>query len=153
MNGKITYKPGSNALANSENRQVKNIIDKLDTLEAVNQFFKKWIDPMLVAHCRVANIRDGCLYIETDSPTFATPLQYQLPDILKKMRQEPAFANLRKIECYVKELASVGKKRNTTPLLNISQKNAEALSCVAEQITTPELKKILKQIAKHADKA
>lgn len=142
-------KTGFDHLLRSDKPQLQQMMSKIYQLEALNEQVMSVIEPQFHPHCRVCNLRDGILVIGVASSTWMTPLRFQCPDILQKLRQIPAFAGIIKIELKVHlpviEAAPLPGK--TVPPLSAAVA-AHYLS-LADACEDPELQAVLRRIAAH----
>jgi len=82
--------------------QLKDMYQKVESIKKLDKLLKRFLDPALAAHCKVANIQKSCLILETTSPAWATRLRYQIPDLLNQLRKDGGLHHLGSIRYYIK---------------------------------------------------
>ncbi|MFU8797515.1 MAG: DUF721 domain-containing protein [Gammaproteobacteria bacterium] len=122
---------------------------KIALLDSLTALLKKNLPSPLQKHCQVANLRDNCLIIMTDSAAWATQIRFLTPDLLKCLKQTPELYNLRTLEFYVDPAID-----NTPPEIFIkreplSANNIQLLQRVGN-MRDDELGKALRKMAEHA---
>ena len=95
------------------------ILDRIDHLTKLNAFIKDYLEEPLVNYCRVANFRDGCLVIETDSAVWATQLRYLTPDLLNALRSKGNMPQLRSIKTHIQPSEVSEAKKPRSPKLTL----------------------------------
>lgn len=100
-------------------------------------------------HVRVANVHNGTLILNADSPVWATELRFRSNEILNSLiRKEPPC-----------QLVGLGLRTRPPespeieplpPRPELSEKGASALAGIAEGIDTPELREALLRLASRA---
>jgi hypothetical protein len=66
-------------------------------LERLNGLVRACLPAPLEQHCRVANLERGILTLHSDGPGWTTRLRFELPRLLRVLRQESDFASLEDI--------------------------------------------------------
>lgn len=121
---------------------------KAQQLIELNQLWQKNMDPGLVAHSHIANLRDHCLIIEVANAVWASRLRYWIPDLLVQLNTWPALLGLKNMEWYIQP--HMPKPPQFLQLLKphaISQKNSQLLVAVADTIPQVDLRGKLHQLA------
>ena len=136
--------------------QKKGDVADLVTQARINQKLSKslnnLLDPALLDHVRLANIRTQTLVLITDSAAWASRARYFSPQLLQKLHNNShIFGDIRKIEIQVQPAA---QRRTSTPPLprHISDSAAECLSTTADTIENADLKAALNRLAGRRDK-
>ncbi len=131
--------------------QKKGNVADLVTQAKINQKLSKslnnLLDPALIDHVSLANIRQQTLVLITDSAAWASRARYFSPQLLQKLHNNShIFGDIRKIEIQVRPAAQNRAAR--TPLArHISDSAAECLSATADTIENAELKAALNRLA------
>jgi hypothetical protein len=133
---------------------LRTFITKLDQLDQISKFISKYLEPSLVNHCRVANLRDGILILSTTSPAWNHKLRFITLDLLSALRKNPLWSGLKAIEIRVDYLAQ--PENNITTNLKkphpLSTENAKILLELAESISNPALASAIERLAKKRDR-
>lgn len=99
------------------------LITKTKQLEQLNRIFQNLIDSSLAKHCQVAKFSKKQLVLIVDNAAFATRLRFAIPDILKNLRIQPEFHELKKINYSIAVVSETpAKKRPKKLLSNENQK-------------------------------
>jgi len=136
--------------------QRKGNIADLITQNKINQKLSKslnnLLDPALIEHVNLANIRGQTLILMTHSSAWASRARYFSPALLKKVQNNShIFGDIKKIEIQVQPVA---QNRTSAPAVNryVSESAAECLSATAESIENEGLKAALKRLASRKNK-
>lgn len=70
---------------------LKQLKDQTDRLTALDDRLKGHVEAPLSKHMTLATIRDNCLVIQADSPTWAARLRYKTPEILASLADDGIF--------------------------------------------------------------
>lgn len=78
---------------------LQNLLSKTKELQYLNKIFAFCLERNLAKHCRIAKIdtENRTLHVVVDNPTWATKLRYTIPDILKNLKTQPEFKNIKNI--------------------------------------------------------
>lgn len=117
---------------------------KVAYLQQINELLKLELDPILLAHCCVANLRDNILILEIDSSAWATRLRFLAPSLLQKLRVHKPLHQLQEIQWYIRPKQTVSKPNE--PLV-LSKDNSEFIAAVATHIENENLKTALRKLA------
>lgn len=99
----------------------------------------------LKEHCRVANVRDGVLILQTDSSIWATKARFLASDLLQELgRRGMAFQQIR-INTRPQQRSSTTQTHQ--PVL--SSTTADLLEDLANTVTIPPLADALRRLAKN----
>ncbi len=136
--------------------QKKGNVADLITQTRINQKLSKslnnLLDPVLVGHVSLANIREQTLVLITDSAAWASRARYFSPLLLQKLKNNShIFGEIKKIEIQVQPAA---QNRTSAPPLPryVSDSAAECLSTTADSIENEELKAALNRLAGRRNK-
>ena len=77
--------------------QLKQLKDQTDRLRALDDQLKCHVQEPISQHMTLATIRDGCLVIQADSPTWAARLRFKTPEILASLADDGLFPPIRSI--------------------------------------------------------
>lgn len=81
---------------------LRPLVEKINELAILNRIVLKNLDPHLVPHCSVSNLRDGILILTTSSPTWGHQLRFSSMTLLNKLRENPQWAGLKSIQTVVR---------------------------------------------------
>ncbi len=131
--------------------QKKGDVADLVTQAKINQKLSRslnnLLDPALVGHVSLANIRTQALVLVTDSAAWASRARYFSPQLLQKLHNNShIFGDIRKIEIQVRPATQERTARTPLPRY-ISDSAAECLSTTADTIENADLKAALNRLA------
>lgn len=150
---KQVYKNITEQLANSEQGNLQRIIRKYQQLDRLNQVLQQVLEARFKPHCKVGNFRDGILVLVVDSPTWVTPLRFQVPEILQSLRKTPALAGIAQIELKVVLPTQQPKLSTPRQLSQLSSETAQYYESLAEHCDHADLSDALRMIARHQAKS
>lgn len=130
--------------------ELKKFLAKLQHLEQINNYLSIHLDPHLVPHCRVANLRDGALILSTTSPAWNHKLRFAALDILSILRANHLWSGLKSIEVRVDYLKPIEHNTPTNfkkTSSRISVQNAKLLEQTATNISSQTLSNSLRKLA------
>ena len=91
----------------TSNSSIRTLILQNANIRHLDKIFKSFLDPILAKHCHLAHIKEDqgqmIALVAIDSPTWATRLKYEIPDIIKNLTTQTEFKNLAKINYSIKE--------------------------------------------------
>jgi len=94
----IVKEPASiNQILTNKNSSLAKMIKKTVSLQDLNRLFQNILNNDLSKHCQIAKLSKNTLTIIVDNASWATNLRYGLPDIIKLLRTQPEFKNLKDI--------------------------------------------------------
>jgi hypothetical protein len=127
---------------------LKRKVVQLDKLTAL---LKNSLSEPLRHHCQVANLRDNCLVIVTDSSAWATQIRYLTPDLLKQLQCYSELKHIRTLRCYIDPASMPSVSPHTVQRDPLSAENIQLLHSMgnARDDNDP-LGRALKQLAEHA---
>ncbi len=135
-------------LLNSDNKGLNYLVAKVQQHQRLQAALDASIPAPLTEHCKVANLRNGCLVIQTDSPAWLTKLRYSSPDILQALRRIDGLQGLRRLEFYIEPPQQVKAPIKIQRKL-LSHNNANLLNSIANGIKDEALKATLKRLTNH----
>jgi hypothetical protein len=89
-----------NNMIDTPSGDVKALLDRLAKIQTLNNTLQNKLNPTLLKHCRVINLRKSVLVIAVDSPVWSNKLRFQLNDLLDYFRNE-GYYGLSSIEVIV----------------------------------------------------
>lgn len=137
-------------LVNGTKNELTTLMKKSARLTALDHAIKQHLSIPLANYCKVANLRQGKLIIQTDSSVWASKLRFDIPALLSKLRLDPQFASLAGIDFFVQPINTPSPPPTTikpTPKFNISAQNRHLLLKTAENIRNERLRKVLEALA------
>lgn len=134
-------------ILDSKNNSFAGLVNKVKCLTELSQLWHTIIEPALLPHCRVANLRDKRLIIEVDSAAWLTRLRYQLPELLTKLRSYSELRDLQAIDWYIEPNIPTTQQSNAHPK-PFSPHTVQLLHETAEGITNETLRNALLRLAR-----
>lgn len=126
-------------------------LGKLNAAAKTIRFYDRLLDTVLDqplrAHVAVANLRDGHLILQADSPVWASRLRLQLHEIRSVLDQRSTGPRLTGISLITRPNPSVGPVITPRRRLPISDTTRNLLNAVADDIDNPGLRRALQRIA------
>ncbi|SCZ50395.1 DUF721 domain-containing protein [Thiohalomonas denitrificans] len=123
-------------------------IDRARALIRLEQQVVDCLETKLAGHCRVANLKDGILVLQVDSPAWAGRLRQQAPKLPAQLRETGGdLASVRHVRVTVRPV-----EHRSVPLRHTAQlsaKSAEGIEAAAETIDDEALSAALKRLARH----
>ena len=118
--------------------RLKQLKDETDRLREFDARLKFHVHEPLSGHMKLATIRDGCLVIQADSPTWAARLRFKTPEILASLADDGEFPPIRSIR-----IRSMTEEEPPPPAAkrpSISPDSARALAAQAAFIEDDEVR-------------
>lgn len=137
-------------LQSGEKSNIQSLIDKVQKIATLDEIVKSELSSPLREHCRIANLRQGKLIIQADSPVWGSKLRFELTTLLSNLRKQPRFASLAGIDFFVAPFPTISTKESEPShkkTSNISSKHRQLLRETADKVSDPKLKAVLKAIA------
>lgn len=122
------------------------LLQKARYLQAVESKIHPLIPSPLNQHCRVANVRDGILILQTDSAVWATKARFATAELLPKILS--LDLGIEQIRIGTRPSESV--MQTATRRASLSSTTAELVNDLADSITNPPLAAALRRLARHA---
>ena len=146
MNRTRKPKSVSSLLQKSGLQHDTSLISKLDSL------LQSCLKQHNIQGCRIGNLKNGCLLIETPNATWQLRLQFMRNELLTLLRQQvPGLLTLKiKVNPRLKEDADKPKNKAKKPIKRASKMSpdvAQSFLALAED-AAPELQKALRSLAK-----
>lgn len=136
-------------LLDGTKNELSILMKKITRLHALDLAVKQQLSIPLCDYCKVANLRQGKLIIQTDSSVWATKLRFEIPVLLARLRLQPEFAGLTGIDFFVQPLNTPSVTASELPnkTFKISQQNKELLLNTAQNMNDERLKKVFEAFA------
>lgn len=137
-------------LADSDNN-ISFYYQKAQRLIQLNQKWRQQMDADLVAHVRIANIKDDCLVLEVNNSAWASRLHYQSSELLQHLSGWLGLEHITKIKWYIQPLSETrapDQLQRTPPIL--SSPNKQLVSSLADSVRHPALKEALLKLSQVA---
>ncbi len=136
----------------TENNALNVLLNKVRKIAELDKAVKASLSSPLCDHCHVANLRQGRLILQADSPVWGSKLRFESSSLLSKLRQESLFAGLVGIDFFVAPFSppfdSPSTRKSAERRINpLSIKNRQLLRETAEKVTDPKLQAVLLAIA------
>ena len=102
----------------SKSTVLQNLLNKTNELQYLSKIFAICLEEKLAKHCRIAkmDLENKTLHVAVDNPTWATKLRYVLPDVLKNLRTQPEFKNIKSIKYSVTQSTQGSLTINSTKI-------------------------------------
>jgi hypothetical protein len=139
-------------LQNSSTLGLRDIVEKVNKIRQLNEAVQEYLEDRLKPHCRVMNYRQNKVIIAVDNATWGTLLRFQLPDLLRNLRQNPRFAAVASIDYHIRP-----PEKNfisPTPVIErfVSSTCVKNITDAAASIQDPALKATLLKFARYQNK-
>lgn len=85
----------------SNNVTLDDLIAQAKRLQYLNKVLSSVLEASLSQHCHLSKVDGNTMTIAVDSPTWATRLRYDIPEILKNARTQPEFKEVTAIKYVV----------------------------------------------------
>ncbi|MBI5448397.1 MAG: DUF721 domain-containing protein [Gammaproteobacteria bacterium] len=126
--------------------QMGRLLEKVDELNALDRLVKSCLDPFLIPHCQVANLRSGCLVMMAESAAWATRLRYTFPDLLSRLRYEARLFNVTSLQCVIQKNPPI-HSQVAHATLSLSAENAALFAAMAQEEPDPLLAAAFKKLS------
>ena len=133
----------------NESNALGAILQKAAFLASLQALFNRYVEKNTAKHCHVANLSNQRLIVITDSGNWATQLRFQIPDLIKKLREHDILKDLQAICCKTRPAMHDAIKPKTRNMPKLSSSASSALSKNSNDIRDERLKNIMQRIAKH----
>jgi hypothetical protein len=130
---------------------LRDILSHATFIEQLNDVLLKHLPGEYAGHCQAVTLRQYILVVAADTPAWAARMRYFSAELLIKLRQEPVFRNLKKIQIRVVPRSLI--PRTPPPEQKyISGKSASVIQDAVKSIKDPKLKKSLLKLARNKQK-
>lgn len=92
-----------NHLLENAETTLGKLIEKANSLAALDQAFAMMLEGDLASQCYVSHYENGRLLLLVENASLATKLRYKVPEILSKLRSFPTWAGLGSIQIKVQK--------------------------------------------------
>ncbi len=97
------------------NNQLKTLCQQSIELEELSLKLQNYLPEAFKTHCQIGSFMQGCLFIITKDPIWASQLRYQLPELRDRLRKEGGLYKLSSIKIAIKsEHTSIKPKKIKT---------------------------------------
>lgn len=133
-------------------RQLSEIRDTICRLQKLNTCVAGQLEKSFSRHYQVASYTHGKLVLVTHSTAWATRMRYLMPDLIKKLRKDSVFAELKAIICLIDP--GIHQFFESSPPLpeekppRLTESTRALLRRVSNSISSPELRASLLRLAK-----
>jgi hypothetical protein len=125
---------------------LQRLLNKTCELDSLNNTLRTYLPSELVDQVWVANFRQGCLILATQSAAWGTHLRYLLPQLRDALRQDGVLPNLTEIKYIVSPpTASIDQRASRTPTLSLASR--EQIASAAQSLPT-ELRQALLRLTR-----
>lgn len=145
------YKPVSRLLTTSDGK-LQSLLERAHYLQALTRALQEAIDPALMQHITVTNLRDDTAIVAADTPAWLTKIRYLAPTILHQLKQQPGLEGLRKIQFKVQPLNIPTVATHEARHASLSSSSSKVLESAASGISDPELANALRRLSQHSNK-
>lgn len=84
-------------LITGKNSPLAGAIIQTAELQQLNRVFHNTIDQHFAVHCQIAQYKNGRMLLIVDNAAWGTNLLYAIPDLIKTLRIQPEFKDVKKI--------------------------------------------------------
>jgi len=125
---------------------------KMEQSQRLQQAWRDQIGDELATHTQAVSYEDGILKIQAESAAWASRLRQQGMQIVRQLRQRPAFRMIKKIQLRVMPDDNPAvKTSNRSNRAHLSEQSRELIGTVAEEINDPGLKAAMLNLSKTSD--
>jgi len=130
---------------------VPQLMARTRELQRLEKTVLEHLPQALQGHCRLANLRDGTLVLQADSPVWGARLRYSVPNLLRELGRVRGMPRLKRIEILVRP-ARVTLVRHDNESRTLGSNSARLLREVAAATEDPDLRRAWTQLASRAGK-
>jgi len=130
---------------------LRDILSHASFIEQLNDVIRRHLPREYAGHCQAVTLRQHILVVAADTPAWAARIRYFSVELLNKLRQEPVFSNLKKIQIRVVPRSLVPRSPPSEQKY-ISGKSASVIQDAVKSIKDPLLKKSLLKLARNKQK-
>ena len=130
---------------------VQRLIRHARHIEGLGRDIHALLEPPLQEHCRLTNVKDGTLVLHADSSAWAARLRFQMPAVLRQLRQHPAFTGVSGFRVRVAPLQRAAPVAPSSPR-ELSQETVSLIRSSADTVGDLRLKLALQRLADHASR-
>ena len=127
--------------------RLQSLLRRAEAVESLNALVRGHLAAPLDQHCRVANLKNGVLTLQTESPAWAARLRYTVPQLLAALRADPrlesAFTTIR-----VSVVPQQVRRDRPGRRASLSSRSADSLRAAAEGMSDPRLAAALRRLAR-----
>lgn len=119
---------------------LKQLIKFSEHLHNLNKILQQTIDTESIKHCELASFENGQMVVIVENASWATKLRYSLPEIIKTLKIQPEFKNLKTIRYKIDNHPQKQIKKPFAPKNKNAQAKARALNKIAQKLKTSKIK-------------
>ena len=138
-------KPFSKVLSQSEGL-VPQLMARARELQRLEKAVLERLPRELQSHCRLANLREGTLVLQADSPVWGARLRYSAPSLLRELGRTGGIPRLKRIEILVRP-ARVTLVRQGSEPRTLGSRSTRLLREVAAATEDPDLRRAWSKLA------
>jgi len=139
------------SLSQSTPPALLRLIQRAQQLQQTTRTVRNQLPDALATHCHPGNVDNDTLFIHVNSPAWATRLRYFSPELLKRLKKQPATRNIRHIRIGIEPAPPPRRRSTERPRHRLSPESAALLLQSASTASTPRLRNALERLAHHAD--
>ncbi len=149
MNTEKNNNPHSiRTLLQNKHSPIADICKKAHSIQEIDHKLKNLLDPSLINHFELANIKTDIVILLVSSPAWATRLRYNIPAILNALNNQLNFTSVKTIRIKVRKPIPDYLTSNKKPIY-LSDKSAQFLSKVANNFNDPQLRSCILRLSKN----
>jgi len=133
----------------ADSKTLSVLLSQLNELQKLQGLFVQYLEPHLAKHCEVARYHQDKLIVITDTGSWATQLQFRIPELLEKLKTHLEFQNIKAICCKIRPKVLRDKKQSTRQVSKLSQETAELILQMTGNIQDEDLRAVFARIASH----
>lgn len=131
-----------------KNAKLSDIVAKSNFLCSLQLLLTPYLEKSVAQHCQVANYEENTLTLIANSASWATKIRFQTPELIKKLKSEKPFSELKKIRSIIRlNIESKQLKRTPRKPMSLSARNINIIKNTAMTIQDEKLRKALEKLA------
>lgn len=135
----------SRVLSQSEGL-VPQLMARARELQRLEKVVLDRLPQALQAHCRMANLREGTLVLQADSPVWGARLRYSVPNLLRELSRTGGMPRVKRIEILVRPTRVTLVRHRNEPR-RLGARSALLLREVAASTEDPDLRRAWTKLA------
>ncbi|TWH77257.1 hypothetical protein LX59_00162 [Azomonas agilis] len=145
----LSFTPYTSTQSVLQTGSLQALFAQVQYLSHLQQHLDLLLEPAARDQCRVANFREGCLFLIIKDAAWATRLRYRQQKLIQSLGELREFAGLHQIVFKVSpDQQAIQPIQRSLP--SLSSKAAVDLLETAAAIQDPQLRAALERLARHA---
>ncbi len=132
--------------------ELRKIVRQVERLIKMNKLLVAHLPKNLSVHCQMGQYTPTEIIVLADSAAWLMPLRYLKPELLKKLKAEPAFTHLQDIQFRIQPLQKlISSTEKPIEIRKLSKQTSALLTSTATEVTNPLLKRSLLRLAENVN--